>query len=180
MAQLVEKTYASALFELSLEGDFLKESYDELTSIIKIFDENPDFLKLLTLPTLSFKEKSEVLENVFKKSFSETISNFMLLLIEKNRMSYIIKIADEFKIMYNEHCGILEVEVITAKKLSKTLRTKLVDKLVSLSKKEIILIEKVDSTILGGIILKYNNSMIDSSIKSKLEDMKNHINSIIA
>ena len=80
----------------------------------------------------------------------------------------------------NDRNNILEVTACTTQPLSDRLKNKLTDKLASLSGKKIVLIEKIDSSIMGGIVLSYGNSRLDASVRMRLENMRRSINSIIA
>ncbi len=180
MNGLLEKTYSTALFQLCIEENSLDKSFEEMMFISNTFSSNEELLKIVSLPTVKANEKQKVIASVFDGRISKTVLNFLYILIEKNRISYINKIAEQFKDMYNNSCGILEVTVITAKPMNNALKDKLIKKLEAVTSKKINLIEMVDSKILGGIVLKYNNSLLDSSVKTKLDNMRAQIDSIIA
>ena len=180
MTGMLEKKYALALFELATEENSLEAICDEVKLLKQILDENSEYIKALSVPTLNFLEKAKSFDEVFKGKLLDTVYNFMMVLIEKNRIKSYSFIADEFVRLYNDKFGIVEITAITAKPLSDELKTKLIEKLEKVSSKRITLIEKVDSTILGGIMLSYNNTQIDASISTKLDAMRSKINSIIA
>ena len=180
MTVLLEKTYADALFQLSVEENSVENTYRELMLVSQIFNENINYLKVLSLPTVSAQEKYKSISDVFSGKISTLVYNFLMVLIDKNRISLINKIADVFNDMYNENNGILEVVATTSKPLNSNLREKLIKKLEAVSSKKITLLEKVDVSILGGIVLSYKNTQIDASVKSKIDNMRAQINSIIA
>ncbi len=180
MAVLLEKTYADALFQLAVEGNSLDEIYRELNQISDIFIDNYDYLKVLCVPTVNAKDKLESLSKVFEGKISVLIYNFLGVLIDKNRISLINKINSEFIDMYNDKNGILEVIATTIKPLNPTIKEKLIKKLELISSKKITLVEKIDPSILGGIVLSYKNTQIDASVKSRIDNMRAQIDSIIA
>ncbi len=180
MAVLLEKTYADALFQLAVEDNSLDETYKELNQITDIFKDNADYLKVLCVPTVNAKDKLESLSKVFEGKISVFLYNFLGVLIDKNRISLIHKINSEFTDMYNDKNGILEVIVTTINPLNLTIKEKLIKKLELISSKSIILIEIIDPSILGGIVLSYKNTQIDASVKSKLDNIRAQIDSIIA
>lgn len=180
MTVLLEKTYSEALFQLAVEENCLNETYKELITISDIFKDNPDFLKVLSVPTVNVQDKFNLLSKVLESKISVLVYNFLMVLIDKNRISLIHKISDEFIDMYNDKNGILEVSVTTIKPMNATIKEKLIQKLESISSKKITLVEKIDSSILGGIVLSYKNTQIDASVKSKLDSMRAQIDSIIA
>lgn len=180
MAVLLEKTYADALFQLAVEDNYLDEVYRELNQISDIFIDNYDYLKVLCVPTVNAKDKLESLSKVFEGKISVLIYNFLGVLIDKNRISLINKINSEFIDMYNDKNGILEVIATTIKPLNPTIKEKLIKKLELISSKKINLVEKIDPSILGGIVLSYKNTQIDASVKSRIDNMRAQIDSIIA
>ena len=180
MSGLVDKIYSNALFEITQEEKSSDTILKELSSLSSIFSENPDIIKLLSAPTLNADEKNKIVSDIFKGKISETTYNFINVIVEKNRISYIDKIIDSYKQLYNECNGILEITAITSTNMSDTLRKKLVDKLESVSSKKITLVEKVDKNILGGIVINYGNTQIDGSLKSKLDNIRYQIDATIA
>lgn len=180
MAGKLEKVYADALFELAQEENALDGIYEEICEISNIFSMNEDFVKLFAVPTIPNTDKKNIISSCFEGKVCATVFNFLNVLCDKNRMKYFSSIAEEFKRLYNDANNILEVTAVTTQKLSDALRQKLVEKLEKNSGKKIILVEKIDKDIMGGIVLKYNNTQIDASVKSRLDNMRQQIDSIIA
>lgn len=163
----VGKLYAQALFELSLESDSLDKVCTELKQCRKIFDENPQLVKLLNSPVILRTEKQEVINKIFGES--GVVHDFICLVTDNNRISYFGKMTDAFIQHYNQHNNITEMTVVTSVPLKSEQKAKLVKKLEQKSGKTVKLNEKVDPSIIGGIILKMGNSQIDNSIKGRLE-----------
>lgn len=180
MAEKISQVYAKALFELGEESHRLDSFYEELKALEALFSENPDFLKLLWAPTITAEEKKQMLSTTFEGKLDKDIYNFLRLLCDNGRIDSFMAIYADFAQMYNEYKNILEVTAITSVALSQSLKQKLIAKLEQVSSKKITLIEKVDKSIMGGIVLSYNNTLIDNSVATKLEKMKSQINSIIA
>ncbi len=180
MAGKLEKVYADALFELAVEDNTLDTVADEMEAVSGIMNENMDFVKLLSAPTVPDKDKKSMISKAFEGRISETVFNFMNVLCDNGRIKYFTAIAQQFKDMYNEKNGILEVIVTTTMPLSDNLREKLILKLEKISSKRIQLVEKIDTSIMGGIVLNYNNTQIDASVKKRLDTMRQQIDSIIA
>ncbi len=180
MAGMVEKTYAEAVFSLGKEQNCLETLCTEIFETAEIFGENPDFIKLLSSPTISLAEKKTSLEKIFGGKISEYAMNFLFVVTEKNRASSFVGIADCLKSLYNDYNGIIEVKVTTAEPMSDALKQKLIAKLESVSGKKITLVEKTDKSIIGGIILDYDNVRMDSSVKNRIEGIRASVKSIIA
>lgn len=180
MTGTIEKVYSRALFELGIENNSLDELYSELMGISDIIYNNPDLIKFLSAPVINQEEKLLLIKRIFEGKVSEHILSFLCVLTDKNRVRYLTRIAEDFKNSYNEHNGIIEVTVTTALPLKPELKEKLVKKLEEVSEKRISIVEKVDKDILGGMILSYGNTQMDSSVKSRLDNVHLKMKSIIA
>ena len=182
MANSVENVYAQALFELCCEDKCAEAVFDELGTGKEIIfsDENQSYIELLASPLIAAADKENALKSVFEGKISDLTLDFLRLLSEKERIKFLPGIYNEFKEMYYKMSNILEVTAVTSRSLSERLKDKLVNKLETVSGKKIILSEKTDESILGGIVLRYGNTEIDSSVKTKLEKLKKQIDGVIA
>ncbi len=176
----LENNYAEALFELCNERSSLEEVHDEMIWLSEVFENNEDLVKFLYAPTVEQEDKKNVLKNIFQSELSETAFDFLCVVADKKRIRYLPRIIKSFNALYNEEKNILEVTAITTVPLSEKLRSKLISKLESVSGKTIVLTEKTDKSIIGGIVLEYGNTQIQGSIKHKLDELRARINSVIA
>ena len=181
MANSVEVVYSTALFQLCDEQNTLDSAFEELEQVTQIiFDESPkEFVEMLYSPLIPFEDKQKALTEIFGGKLSDTVLDFLCVLTQKGRIKFLPAVAQCFRQSYYERKNILEVTATTVQPLSESLRKKLVDKLQSVSGKSIILHEKQDKTILGGIVLRYGNTEIDSSVRTKLDKIKSQIDAII-
>ncbi len=180
MAGSVENIYAQALLEIGREDGTLKELDSEMNALGGIFADNPEFVSVLNSPTVTEAEKLELIRSVFGGKISETALNFLCVLAEKNRIGYISGIAEELRRGYYEDAGIAEVTVITAAALKDEQKQRLKEKLAAMYGKSIILKEKTDPSIMGGMIVRCGDRMLDGSVKTKLENMQKQIKDMIA
>lgn len=180
MTGSVEKVYSEALFELAGELNCTDEINEELTALAKIFRDTPDLAKMLCSPTVRSDDKSMFIEKVFKGKTSEITYNFICLLTDKRRTSFLPDIADKFREHWCDMKNIVEIKVTTSVPLNDLLREKLIKKLESVYKKTVTLKESVDPGLLGGIVINYGNTMLDGSVKAKLEAMQKQIKNFIA
>lgn len=180
MKSSLESNYAEALFELCKERDNLSEVHSELLWLNDVIEKNDELINFLNAPTVESEDKKKVLKNVFENELSKTSFDFLCVVSDKKRIKYLDKIINSFNAFYNEENNILEVTAITTVPLSDLMREKLVKKLESVSKKTIVLSEKIDKSIIGGIVLEYNNTQIQGSIKHRLDELRARINSVIA
>lgn len=180
MTGAVGKVYSEALFELAAEQNCAEQVFNELESLKAVWRDNPELSKLLCTPTVGIGEKLAAVENIFKGRVSEIVYNFICVITEKNRGASLPDIADSYKDKWYDASGIAEVTVTSCKPLSAVMRDKLVKKLETVYKKKIILTEKVDESLIGGIKVNYGDTMLDGSVKTRLENMQKQISGIIA
>ncbi|MGN0552754.1 MAG: ATP synthase F1 subunit delta [Oscillospiraceae bacterium] len=180
MAGSVGNVYSEALFELAAEQDCAKETFDELMALKKIWKDNPELPKLLKSPTLSVAERLAVAEKIFKGKISEQVYNFICVITEKSRADHLPEIADCYKERWYDKSGIAEVTVTSDSPLTEKQREKLVAKLEKVYNKKIILEEKTDSSLIGGIKVNYNGVLMDGTVKTRLETLQRQIKGTIA
>lgn len=89
MADIVSERYAQSLYEVAKDEKQEKEYLEELTAVCGAFRENPDFLKLLTTPSIAFEDKQNVLKTVFEGKIRPFVLNFLMLTTEKGRIGLI-------------------------------------------------------------------------------------------
>lgn len=180
MSGSVGKVYSEAVFELASEQGCAETVFDELCSLKTIWQENPGLGKLLGAPTVGKEEKLKITEKIFKGRLSDTVYNFLCVITEKNRAQYLPAIADAYKEKWYEASNIAEVTVTSAEPLTTELKNKLIKKFESVYGKKVILNEKTDSSLMGGIVLSYGNTQLDGSVKTRLDTLQKQIKGTIA
>lgn len=180
MTGSVEKIYAQALLEIAAEDGSAKELDEELNAVSEIFSANPELTEVLSAPTVTENEKLELIRTVFEGRISETTLNFLCVAAEKNRCRYIPAVAREFRKGYYAMCGISEVTVTTVVPLKADARTRLMAKLEKMYGGQIILVERLDASIIGGMIVSCGDSTLDGSVRTKLENMHKQIKDMVA
>jgi F-type H+-transporting ATPase subunit delta len=170
MTQTVGKVYAEALFLLAQEEKKEKQVYEELNAVSDVMAQYPELVSLLSVPTLSTEERLEVLYKVIGRTPGIT-ENFLALLVEKHRISRIAEIRSAFNKQYYEQFSIAEVFVTTAVPLGADQREALVQKMEKKLHKSIVLRETVDETLLGGMIVQYGDTRMDSSLRTRMKQL---------
>lgn len=178
MAKLVSKRYAHALFEAGLELNKLKNFKEDLIDITNILENEPKLNIILSHPKISKDEKKEILSSLFDGKISEEVLNFLYILIDKRREGYTIEISNEFQQLFNEHENIIEVTAITAVPMKDKALDKLTKTLTKKMKKTITLKNIVDNKVIGGVLLKVDNKIIDGTIKGHLEAVEKTIKQV--
>ena len=181
MAGLVERTYGDALFELFLEEkpSELTAAKSKLNAVNSVIKDIPDLIKLSKTPTVETKDKLGIIEQAFKGRLSEYIYNFLMVITEAGRLDYFGKITEYFGERCNEHLGIAEITVVTCEPLTEKAKADLSAKMGKLLGKKIVMKEELDSSIIGGIVVKNGNTTLDGSVKARLRALRTDIGSVI-
>lgn len=184
MAESVSKVYADAVFELCCEEDKLDTVYEELKELDAIlYDKESgagELVEFLSTPVISDEEKIGVLKNIFEGRLDTLTLDFLCLLTEKGRFGFYDRIFEELRTLYNDKMNILEVTAVTSEPMSDRLAEKLKAKLEATTGRQVILTRKLDKSLIGGIVVRYGHTQLDSSVKTKLDKLKAQINSVIA
>lgn len=178
-----EKVYGEAFFEIGEElGDEgLKSILEEITALSKVFDENPEFIKVMMTPTIPLNEKTDIVKEIIEKgNVSEMTGNLLYLLTEKNRMNCFKGIVKEYREQYNIHFKLADITVTTPEPISEKMRAKIIEKMSQVIGSDVTLTEKIDKSLIGGIIIDYGCRRYDGSIKSRLNALSNELSSVIA
>ena len=166
--------YVNALYELCDESKNLKKVTQDFEKFIKLVDDNKNFDFLLHSPTVGKTNQGKILNDILKKGKADILTiNFCGVLCRNGRINFITKIMREFLNEVARRRGEIFVEVFSPYKLDKKEEDDL--KKIILNKingKNISLLTHIDSNLLGGLIVKYGSKMIDTSIKTKLNNLE--------
>lgn len=176
MAKLISKTYGDALFELAVEKHVEDDMLLEATAVLNALAENPDFSKLMNHPKILKEEKLQVLENVFKGRVSDEMTGFMAIIIKKDRFTEIEEIFDYFISRVKEYKGIGVAYVSTPMTLSGEQRAAVEKRLLeTTSYKKMEIHYTVDEELIGGMVIRIGDRVVDSSVRTKLEELKRQL-----
>lgn len=179
MAKLVSKTYGDALFDLAVENGLLDDILEEAKAVGAAFSDNPELLKVLTHPKVTPEEKIELVDSIFKGRVSEIMLGFLITVGNKNRYSSIEEILVYFEGRAKEYKKIGVVSVVSAREMTEEMKSELEDKLLKTTKYESLEIAyHTDETLLGGMIIRIGDRVVDSSIRTKLANMAKDLSRI--
>lgn len=171
----VSKRYGKALFELAVESQQIEHVHQELMEVREIFESIPELGDLLSDARLDLHEKREVM-NTLLQGFTGMVNDSLEIIYEYNRMYDILLIIDEFEKKYNDYQKIAQGVVTSAVPLTEEQKQRLSQTMATrLGYQELLLKEKIDPEILGGIVVEANHFVIDGSIKSRLELMRKEL-----
>ena len=168
--------YSLALFELSEESNLLKEIEDQSSSIIDLINQSDDFSNLIKDPTVSKEDLLKVINKITEDNNFETLfKNFLSFLIRKRRFFFIERILNSFKEICSRERGELKAELKSAKELSSNEINKITEELTKNFSSKIILNYKYDKSLVGGLVVQVGSTMVDTSIKNKLQQIENRM-----
>jgi len=169
-----ENSYSKALYELADESNSLNQIEEQASAIINLFSQSKDFNQLIKDPTIKMEEQSKIIDEISKKfNFNELFKKFLNFLISKRRLFYIEKILKEFLAICSKMRGEVSAKLIAAKELNDIEIKKIKDELAKTFGSNIKLIYKNDESLIAGLIVQVGSLMIDTSVKSKLQQIEN-------
>ncbi len=179
MAKLVSKTYGDALFELALEDGKLDLFFEEAQTVMDIFKENDEFVKLLNHPKIGKDDKVQVVENVFKERISAPFTGFMVLMVKKDRQREFLPVMQYFIDRVKEYKKIGIAYVTAAITLSEEQKNRVESKLLATTEYESLEMHyDVDVDLVGGMVIRIGDRIVDSSIKTKLAELSKNLTKI--
>lgn len=179
MAKLVSKTYGQALFELALEENALEQILEEEAFVKEVFAENEDLVTLLNHPKISKDEKIQVVENIFKSKISDTMVGFLVTVVTKERYDELNNIFQYLEEKVKEYKNIGVVSVTTAVELTEEQKVQLTNRLLEVTSfKQLEFNYEVNPDIIGGMILRIGDRVVDSSIRTEIDQMAKSLSKI--
>ncbi len=166
------KIYGSSLYYLAKDDGITDIIFSELKEITKLFKENPDYVKILNSHQIEQDELINILNEDFRDNVNVYTLNFIKILSEKHIVHHIDECLKAYEKLYNIDNNIKIVKVITAKPISSIIEEKLIKKLSEKTGSKIVLRKLIDENCIGGIIIKMDGMIIDSSVKTSLLYLK--------
>lgn len=178
LSQEVAKKYASALFMSVKEKDLFDNAYEQFNQLKTLVKKDKSLVNFLSAPQVTDENKKKLIRDVFTSRLERLFVEFLIVLVDKNRINFLVEIIDEFDRLVEAERGIGRATVITALKLNDTERANLITKLAAKTNLEIVLEEKVDPAILGGMIVILHNEIIDGSVRHELDLLEKQLSKV--
>ena len=168
----VARNYAEALFELALADGEMELYGGALSEFASVVEAENDFQLFLETPLLEPRVKKEVIGEVFGGRIPDRVLHFLYVLIDKRRARVLPQIAVEFAALVDEHFGRLLVEITTAAEPDEALRADLREHLGSLLERDVIPRYRVNPRIIGGLIVRVGDRIMDGSVRHRLQMLR--------
>jgi F-type H+-transporting ATPase subunit delta len=169
---VVAYRYAKALIDLANEQGVVKEVNEDMSFFEQICKENDNFVAVMANPIVRHDKKLNILKKIFENNVNKVTFTIFGVLTKKNREKLIYPIAKEFQKLYNLQTGIEVISVTSAVELTSDQKEQFKKIVAEVTKRDIILNENIDESLIGGYVLRVGDTQIDTSVKKKLNELK--------
>lgn len=168
----IARVYARSLVDVGKEKGILNQLDEEMKFLSELIEQDNLLKSFLSSPSISKKSKLSFVKKVFSDHLSNYTVNLLNVLIENGRQSVVPDIYEYLGILINEINNRQRVTLITSEKLDDTIKEKIKNELTSKLKKEILIDEVINKDILGGLVIKIGDKVINGSLSKDLQNIK--------
>lgn len=170
------REYGEGLYELCEEENLAESGLEQLQMLKSCFKEQPDFLMLLSNMALPKEERCGVIEKTLRGQVHDYVLNFLKILCERNLLHQFYGCEEAYRNLYNQQHSILEAVVTTASPLNDAQRKQLMEKLRNMTGHSITLKERVDTAVIGGVLLEMDGKRYDNTLRHRLDGLQQALN----
>jgi F-type H+-transporting ATPase subunit delta len=167
--------YAQSVLDLANAAGQAEPIGQELAGLKQIVDENPSFREVLTNPSISQDERGELLERIFRSRISSLLFNTLGVLNQHGRLGLIDQIATAYDDLLDEQLGKVEVDLTVAQRLSSDQLEQARQRISSALGRDAVVHQYIDESIIGGIIVRVGDKVIDASVKQQLAAIRQQL-----
>ena len=168
-----KNSYSQALFELASESNLANDIENQVSSILELIRKSEDIKEFIKDPTNKIEDQLKIINAISDQfKFNELLKKFLGFTVTKRKFFYIEKILNDFLFICSNSRGEIQAELSAAKNLNESEINKIKDELSSTFGSNIKLNHKYDPSLIGGLIIKVGSTMIDTSLKSKLQKIE--------
>ena len=171
----IARMYGGSLYDLAAEEGLETRILDELDEAAKLIRDDPEYLRLLSTPSIPKKERCALLDEAFRGQVHLYVLNFLKILCENGTLRELPGCARAYRLRYNEAHGILEATAVSAVPLTAEQTRRLHEKLEKVTGRHIDLKTKVEPAVLGGIRLDIEGTELDGTVRSRLAGLRSSI-----
>ena len=169
----ISRRYAKALLSLGQEDGHYEEYGQNLNEFDSFCSINTEFFQVISNQIFSVEDRKKILEVALEKSaFSNVVKNFLRLLLDKNRIGIIHEVTDHYSRLTDVLSNISQADIITARPLKTEALERLKKTLKGLTSKDVRAEVKQDGSLIGGLIVKIGDLVLDGSVKAQLEGLR--------
>jgi ATP synthase F1 delta subunit len=170
----IARVYARSLFEVAREQDKLEVIREELGEFADALAGSHELQVFFFSPYFSTEEKKDGLHRTVEGA-DETLTNFLELMLENHRMPVVFRVRREFDRLWEEANDLLPVQITSAVALDESVSRRIGDEIGRQTGKQVELTSSVDPDVIGGIVVRVGNSILDASIRNRLETLRKQV-----
>ena len=179
MAKLAASAYGQALYELAIESGSAAGYLDEVQIVLEVFKENGELTDFLNNPKISKTDKVKTMESIFDSRVRKDITGLIVLAVEKDRQNDIRGILEYFITAVKDYLKIGIVNVAVPMELSDTQKAEVEKRILDTTAfKKLEMNYSVDKSLIGGMVIRIGDRVVDTSIKTKLAQLTKKLNNI--
>ncbi len=171
--------YGRSLYDLARDEGVTDEILKEMEVLQGIFRENPDYIRLLSEPSVPKKERLGLIDEAFGNEVNGYLLNYLKLLTEKGFLREFNSSLKTFRSNYNKDNGIAEAVVVSPAGLKEDEKARLKEKLQTITGKSIILTEKTDPEVLGGVRVMVDGKLFDGTVRGRINELKRRVDETV-
>lgn len=176
-AAAIHRAWADAIFELARDtsSDELERVESELALFAELLTDEPQVMSVFKSPKVGVEVKQELIKKAVDGRFSKLLVNTLLVMAEKRRLAEVPGVANAFQALVDAHVGRERVQVSTAVEMDDDTRAQVKDSIAEQLGKQVILEEKVDPTLIGGLVFTYGDTRVDGSVRRRLQSFRSKL-----
>lgn len=172
--------YARALFDLSVEKNIMHQITADFQNLNLFLNDANELIDYLNNPLAKKEAKREVLTKLLKSQINTETFKFLMVLVDRDRINLLSSVINNYLELVYETASIKTIEVVTASAFSNSQKNILIQKLKELTKaREIRLIITVDTSLIGGFLIKTESKIIDFTIKNQVQQLAKHLDTVL-
>lgn len=180
LAAKIAAPYARALYDFSVEQNIMHQITADFQNLEVFLSKSEDFKQYLDNPLISADKKQEILEKTLKSELNTETFKFLLVLVKRDRINLLDSVIDSYLQLVYRLASIKMIEVSTAFAFTNKQKNMLIKKLKELTNaREIRLVITVDSSLIGGFLIKTNSRVVDFTVKNQLQKLASHLDSVL-
>jgi len=175
MTGSVELVYAQALLDLAVEDKQLAQVSEQLVALDQVISDKPELLGLFDTPVISLSQRRQCVERIFKEHVSDLLYRFLQVLNSKGRLGLLARIIHAYSHLLDQRDGVVEVEVFVAIALQEQQTQRISQEIGKAIGRNVVIHQHVDPTLIGGLTVLIGDRLINGSIATQLEMMRQQI-----
>jgi F-type H+-transporting ATPase subunit delta len=172
--EAIAEVYARSLFEVAMEHDVLDRVHDELGQFAEALSDDRTLQVFLFSPYFSSQEKRDGVKRIVSDA-DERFVNFLELVAERHRMPALFRIKREFDALWADEHKLLPVTVTSAIELDQGLVEEIGERIQEQTGRKVELSSNVDPDVLGGLMVRVGNMVLDDTVRNKLERLRKQV-----